>query len=242
MSSSSLPFHQSFETVRSLDEGFLLFSESFPDHAIRHSVQLPHVEPEVRVGILKATIEQIKVLENIGIKTVRPKPVITEGGFALVCRKVTGEPLDEEIESGNKEAIAAYGKTLVDLTSYYQINLEEPSTPLLDDIVAPCQFTWQNGEVILHDISAVGLARDKSPFTSLNSGQIAHEYNNYSVLFDEFTRHKILKGLKTINHSLNKEQLREDRSKLYLELTVAIAEGSQTEAQKIISDAYYDLF
>ncbi len=234
MRSDQLPFHPSFERTRRTDEGHLMSSDRFPDIVIRDST---YIDPnEDRMFLVRSGNEQIKLLETLGIQTVNPRPIITETGIALVVDRVQGNTLEEEIESGNTEATTEYGRTLVKLTQYYKGSIEEPGTAVLGDIVASCQFTWQNNEAVLHDISTVKM--DKLSFVLLNSCHIAYELARHHKSFDEATITEITKGLGEISKSLDDSQDIDRKSKLFLSLTLALVESSRSDTLQLLADAY----
>lgn len=236
MTNTRLPFHESFECELILAEGYLLQSDSFSDTVVREVVELTSVEE--RLSRLLTTSEQIEALEKTGLKTVHPKPVITETGLAFICDKVVGNPLDKEIENGNQDATRAYGTTLLRLTDYYLDNLKDPSKPVLKDIVAPSQFTWQNHEVMLHDINTVEQADYKKVSVALNSCQIGYEYVKHQDLIDVKTSDSIIEGLNQITNSLENEPFLISKYINFLNLTVSIYSKSQKRAFKALMSSF----
>lgn len=160
-----MSFHPSFIQAERLSDGSLYLSEDFPETAIRQSEGNMTWTPQDReeldelialeVATAKATQRAVLRIEAAGIETVGVAPVISDDGLLLICRRLYGKSLEEEIENGNSHAANKYADTLHRLSGYILSSLETMDAEIMGDIVGSHQYTWEEESVVLHDVSEV---------------------------------------------------------------------------------------
>ena len=190
-----MPIHPSFTSSRNLSSGELWISDIYPDVCVRFS-ECPQ-RPE---QIAQSTLLEIGRLSTLGIASVRPRAVIVEDGIAYICDRLYGTNLEDELQGGNREATQQYGSTLRSLSHYYLNALSRIDTPVAIDIVAPHQFTWNNNEIILHDITDAFSADPKAvnEMILLNVSDIAAEYARFFDGIDTTSAREIHEKMSSI--------------------------------------------
>jgi len=242
-SESLLPIHPSFQQERNLDLGALYFSDQFSDTAIRTI----HLGAETDPGdVAQNLLEEVEELERIGINTIHPAPVITTNGLALVCDRLQGTNIDDEIRNGNKEATFEFGKTLAGVSTYYEKAAKQPARKsFMGDIASPNQFTWQEGRVILHDLSIPitnELGTNYANETLLmNVGFVATELARYHTEFDPAIVEEIYKTLESTVDVLA-QRLPVDKRYILLTRLIFACRDNPRALQSIVEIYDADLF
>lgn len=228
-SEAFLPFHPSFQAERKLDQGVLYFSDQFPDIAIRsHHVSKEYSPLEIAQNILAEVAE----LERIGIDTVRAAPVVAASGLVLVCDRLHGNNMEDEILGGNTEATLQFGNTLAKLSKYYENAASQPEhKSFMGDIATPSQYTWQDGKVVLHDLSKpITNELGKNYFNEtllLNVGFIATEFARHHTGFDPDAIEDICRSLEAIIDVLEKRLPVDKRYIMLTRLIIACKDNPQ---------------
>ena len=151
-----MSLHSSFEKVKDLAEGSLYSSSEFPEVVVRSSQDdFTDFDGEVDIDSILPTRNAVRALERYGIESVAPEFYLAEEGLMMVCKKLKGSTVEEEIKDGNQAAKTAYTETLLSLSSFLLEVVNNPNSMIMNDIVGPHQYTWESGRVVLHDISTV---------------------------------------------------------------------------------------
>lgn len=204
-----------FYCEKRLADGPLLLSEALPNVAVRQCVEYRHRSTQTRLACGQYIVAETAQLEGYGVTTAQPKPVIDSSGLLFVCNRLYGSSVANEMAAGNTKATAAYIDTLGKISHYYNDALQQGRVPLVD-ITGSEQYTWVNGNAVLHDVFALALPDYADTDTaieliSLNTSHFAHE-------------------IAKLRHAMNRQQATDIASTL-----LEIANGCQNTSREDVN-------